>query len=423
MTDTVRDAMPEYNPWDPAVQERLDEYHEELRQRCPVHHSDDVGFFSVARHHDVAEVLRKTDVWSSRFGPMPSYSYPEGPHGLVDVDPPEHTAQRRLFTKAFLPRTINGMEAEIAGIVGEIMDEVAPLGTCDLMSDFAWRVPMRVIGLMLGMPAAEAEALRPFVADALEMLPGGPKSPVREWTPLTTMEELAEADAAARAAQAPMQQFFVDLIERRKAQIEAGEEVPPYDLVKNMVTAEDNGRRITIDEMLALLGFLLIAGTGTTALMIGNITYRLLQHPDQLAKLKADPALYENAIEESLRYDAPVYGLWRTNDSPTELCGRDVPKNSKLQVLFGSANRDADAWKDADVFNIERDLDTVSRHYAFGGGIHYCLGAPLARLEGRLALQAIVERMPNLRLDGDPVRLGGMIVKGFTSMPIAWGEK
>lgn len=411
-----------YNPWDPEVQKDLDAWHELLRQQCPVHHSEEVGFYSAARHGEVTEILRKTDVWSSKYGPMPEYSYPGGAHALVDVDPPEHTAQRRLFTKAFLPRTINGMEPDVGQIVDELMDELVDKGTCDLMAEFAWRVPMRVIGLMLGLSSAEAEALRPFVADALEMLPGGPKSPFRAWIPKPESdEELARSAEEYRGQQAATGQFFIDLIEKRRREIAEGLEVPAYDLVKNMVTAEDDGRRITVEEMLALLGFLLVAGTGTTALMIGNLTYRLLEHPDQMAKLRADPSLYANAVEESLRYDAPVYGLWRTNDQDAVLADVKIPKDSKIDVLYGSANRDPEAWEQADRFEIQRDLETVSRHYAFGAGIHYCLGAPLARLEGRLAIRAIVERLPNLRLDAEPTVLGSMIVKGFTHLPVAWG--
>jgi len=166
--------------------------------------------------------------------------------------------------------------------------------------------------------------------------------------------------------------------------------------------------------------FLLVAGSATTTLLIGNVVHRLLVHPDQLELVLADRTLVEAAIEESLRIDAPVHGLFRTNDEPVCLRGVDIEPDSKVLALFGSANLDPDAWDDPDRFDVTRDLTNLRKHAAFGVGIHYCLGAPLARMEAQLALAAVLDRLPGLRLAGQAVGVKAGVLKGFESLPVAW---
>ena len=155
-------------------------------------------------------------------------------------------------------------------------------------------------------------------------------------------------------------------------------------------------------------------------MLFRSVVNRLLQFPDQLALVRNDRSLIPNAIEESLRFDAPVHGLFRTNNCPVQLHGVDIPTDSKVYMMFGSANRDPDAWDDPDRFDVTRDLKTLKRHAAFGIGIHYCLGAPLARLEGALALEAVLDRLPDLRLDGDPIGVKASVLLGFEVLPIRW---
>ena len=164
----------------------------------------------------------------------------------------------------------------------------------------------------------------------------------------------------------------------------------------------------------------MVAGSATTTLLISNLVYRLLTNPDQMALLIKDPSLVEAAVEESLRLDSPVHGLFRTNDEAICLHGVDIPPDSKVLALFGSANLDPDVWADPDRFDITRDLGQLRRHFAFGVGIHFCLGAPLARMEGQLALQAILRSLPGLRLAGEPTLVPAAVLKGFQELPVAW---
>ncbi len=163
-----------------------------------------------------------------------------------------------------------------------------------------------------------------------------------------------------------------------------------------------------------------MAGSATTTLLIGNIVNRLMHHPDQLAILHADRSLIPNAIEESLRIDAPVHGLFRTNNCPVTLHDVEIPQDSKVYMPFGSANRDPGAWDDPDHFDVTRDLKDLKRHAAFGIGIHYCLGAPLSRIEAAVALEAVLDRMPNIRPDGTPTKVKASVLNGFETLPVRW---
>ena len=177
---------------------------------------------------------------------------------------------------------------------------------------------------------------------------------------------------------------------------------------------------MTHEQVVGFCQFLLVAGSATTTLLIGNVVKRLLELPDQLALVQADRSLIANAIEESLRFDAPVHGLFRSNNCPVTLHDVELPIDSKVYMMFGSANRDPAAWSDPDRFDVTRDLKTLKRHAAFGIGIHYCLGAPLARLEGAIALEAVLDRLANLRIDGSPVGVKASVLNGFEILPIRW---
>ena len=214
--------------------------------------------------------------------------------------------------------------------------------------------------------------------------------------------------------------YFGPHIERRADALDAGE-VVPADLLTRLLTVERDGEKLTQQQVVGFCQFLLVAGSATTTLLIGNVVDRLMRHADQMALVRADRTLVPNAIEESLRIDAPVHGLFRTNNCPVTLHGVEIPVDSKVYMLFGSANLDPASWDDPDRFDITRDLiDLRKRHGAFGAGIHYCLGAPLSRLEAAVALEAVLDRLPRIRPDGDPVRVKASVFHGFESLPVRW---
>ena len=214
-------------------------------------------------------------------------------------------------------------------------------------------------------------------------------------------------------------EYFGPHIARRADAIAAGDEVPD-DLLTRLLTVERDGQRLSQQQVVAFCQFLLVAGSETTTLLIGNMVHRLLEHPDQLDLIREDRSLIANAIEESLRFDAPVHGLFRTNNCPVTIHEVEIPVDSKVYMMFGSANRDPEAWEDPDRFDITRDLKELKRHAAFGVGIHYCLGAPLSRLEAALALEIILDRMPLLRAAGEPTLVKAPVLKGFETMPVRW---
>jgi cytochrome P450 len=187
-----------------------------------------------------------------------------------------------------------------------------------------------------------------------------------------------------------------------------------------LIVTEIDGRRLNDEVMLGFMSFLLIGGSGTTTMLIGNVVHHLITHRELWEQVRADRSLVEIAVEESLRYDAPVHGLFRTPRTDVELHGVTIPQDTKTMVLYASANRDPAVWEHPDEFRLDRDRKTLARHLAFGYGTHICLGAHLSRMETRIALNALLDRLPDLRLDGDPVETEPAVLKGYDHLPVAW---
>ncbi len=376
-----------------------------LRARCPLHQTDQPApHYTLSLETDVRAVLRNDETWSSRFGPGLAYADPQAPNGvLVSSDPPLHTDERLAISRLFKPSAIEAMGPDIERLVDDLLDDLAPRGEGDLIGDLAMPVPLTVMCWMLGTPVADIDKFRSWVMPMAE----GVSSPDGRLVPYV-------ADAYRNFLA-----YFGDHIARRQAAVETGDDVPD-DLLTRLLTVERDGRRLSGQQVLGFCQFLLVAGSATTTLLIGNVVHRLLEHPEQLAMVRADRSLVPAAVEESLRFDAPVHGLFRTPRCPVELHGATVPEDAKVLVLFGSANRDPAAWPDPDRFDITRDLATLKRNYAFGHGIHYCLGAPLARLEAAVTLNAILDRLPDLRCAGEPVGVAAAVLHGFERYPVAW---
>jgi cytochrome P450 len=373
-----------------------------LREQCPLHHTDHPApHYTVSRHADVTEVLRNSDVWKSKFGPGLAM---RGGGVLVSSDPPKHTNERLAITKVFRPSAIDEMRDDIAALVTRVVDRFADRGEGDLVELLAMPVPLTVMCWLLGTPEDDVEQFRSWVL------------------PMAEGVSYAQGRAEPSVAQAyeSFFRYFSAHVAARQAALTAGEPAPD-DMLTRLLTVERDGQRISFEDVLGFCQFLLVAGSATTTPLIGNVIHRLLRHPDQLARLRADGRLLEAAVEESLRIDAPVHGLFRTNDVPVCLHGVDVPVDSKVLALFASANLDPQVWADPDRFDISRDLTGLRKHYAFGVGIHYCLGAPLARMEAQLALREVLDRLPGLRLAGEPTLVRAQVLNGFEALPVAWG--
>lgn len=392
--------MATYDPFDPETRRNPHPVYARLRQHEPVAACPAHDFFVVSRDADIRALLRDTDTWSSRFGPGLPFA-PENSGALVGVDPPEHDFQRSLIGSVFGPRSIAGYEDEIARLVDEILDELEPLGSADLIPTFAERIPLVVICRLLGFDDP-------------------PLDTFRRYTHVATLGVMGEADPAElMPLQRAVMAYFSAEIARRTELIAAGDD-PPDDLTTQLIVTEVEGRRLDEPVLLGFMSFLLIGGSGTTTMLIGNVVNELLTRPGLWDRVRADRDLVPIAVEESLRFDAPVHGLFRTPRHDVELHGTTVPADTKTMMLFASANRDVEVWDDPDEFRLDRDSRQLHRHLAFGYGTHICLGSHLSRLETRLGLNGLLDRFPDLRLDGDPVDTEPSVLKGFDSLPVSW---
>ncbi len=390
--------MPDFNFFDDEFQHNTAQHFRRMQQECPFAHTNvPFDWYAVTREADVAALLKDWQLWTSNSGPGLAHV---GGGVLVSVDPPEHEFDRRLINQAFSPAQLLAMEPDITKLVDELIDGFVEQGEGDLMQLLAVPIPLIVIARLLGLDVDRVTQLRPR-ADSV----------ISPNTPPGKLDIPPEDTAQTR--------YFQGMIDERRGLATAGEDMPE-DVLSTLVTCELEGRTLSDEEVMGFMGFLFIAGSQTTTQLIGNLIYRLLEFPEQMAKLRADEKLMVTAVEESLRYDAPVNGLFRTNTRDTEVHGVKVPKDTKVICMFGAANHDPEFWDHPEKFDVERPFQQSKRHYAFGKGIHYCMGAPLARMEGRVALKAVLDRLPNLRLTGEPEEIAAPVLHGVETLPVAW---
>lgn len=406
----------DFDFFDPEFQADVHPHFARMREKCPMAHVEEpFDWYAVTREKDVRALLHDWKQWTSELGPGLARS---GGGVLVSVDPPEHTFDRRLVNRAFTPASLLAMEPQITDLIDEIIDGFVDKGEGDFMQLLAVPVPLIVIAWLLGLDPDLVQQMRPradsvIAPNALEQ---------EEMARQMAAEVESEGRDAARSTTSRSMsevQYFLGTIAERRAMHAANEEMP-QDTLTALVTAELNGRTLTDDEIIGFMGFLFIAGSATTTQLIGNMIYRLLQNPDQMELVKNNPDLYDTCVEESLRYDAPVNGLFRTAVEDTEFLGVQVPKDTKVLCMFGSANLDPEVWDEPEKFDVTRDYEQLKLHYAFGQGIHYCMGAPLARVEAKVALKLVLERMPNLRLTGEPEEVSAPVLHGVETLPVAW---
>lgn len=379
-----------------------------LRAREPVHRTE-LGAWVLTRHADVSTLLRdprtSTDERNSElFVPeeaRPGVSPTGDAQPILFLDPPDHTRLRGLVSQAFTVRMVDQLAPRVRELVDDLLDDLASTdGPVDLVERFAYPLPVTVICEMLGVPPSDHATFSEWsglLAHAID--PPVLRTPEQEQQIEATIDEFVA--------------YFEALIERRRSD-------PGDDLLTALLAAEEGGERLTHEELLAQALFLLIAGHETTVNLIGNGTLALLRNRDELAHLRSDPALDRAAIEELLRYDSPVQFSMRITMDDIDVGGTTFPRGSTVLCIIGAANRDPDAFGDPDQLDLDR---TENRHLAFGGGAHFCLGAPLARLEGRIAITTLVRRFPDLALAGEPVARDTFTLRGLSKLPVTLGER
>lgn len=367
-------------------------------ERCPLRRVDEhePPYYVLERFDDVATALRDHDHWGNRDGPGVFF---QEAGVLGTTDDPDHARHRRVLRGAFLPSAMARLEPAVAAIAASLLDDFAPRGRGDFVAGFAMPFPALVIGELLGVRPAD-------------------RGDFRGWTD-AIVGALATGDIERYAAAThAMGDYVDDVLAEREATLEAGGELPA-DAFTTMLSARQDGS-LRADEVRHLGHQLLVAGHETTASLLATLVLRLVEDPDLMAALRADRSLLASAIEESVRIDSPVRGLFRTNAEPCRLPGVDLPARTKVQLLFAAANRDPDRWEAPDEFRLDRPEAAVRSHLGFGWGIHYCLGAPLARLEGRVAFEQILDRMEDIELDGEPVRHDTIVLQGLARLPLRW---
>ncbi|MEE2682734.1 MAG: cytochrome P450 [Actinomycetota bacterium] len=402
----------EYNPFSPESLNDPFPFYKSLRETCPIHEFTDFShsLFTLSRYNDVAEMLTDVETWSSHYGQMPRYSV----QGCLFSDPPEHTWYRKLVQKSFAPRHVASMEEEISILVGELVDEMEKGNGSDLHDALACPLPVLVIAKILGIPTDDIDQFKAWSDEQL----AASKSPNADDSkaPREAMNEYLLAQLNMRRS--ILEDAGIDSDESKPERLIG--EIITDDVISGILLAEVDDRILTDTERLVMLNQLLVGGNETTTSLITNLFWRLLENRSLLEQVQRDPSLYSVAVEESLRFDAPVLGLYRTNTAELEMYGVKIPQRSKVMATYGAANRDPNIFEDPDTFRLDRKPEDLRKHLSFGLGRHFCPGAQLSRLEARLALKEVVERFPKLRLAGDPERIEPFLLWGRRSLPVTW---
>lgn len=404
MTDTG------YDPLDPAVLADPFPAYEQLRASCPVHHLESFTppFFTLSRYADVMDGLRDWELWSIRYGDSPQYMRPAG----LFNDPPAHTGFRKLFNRGFTPRTITRLEGDVEVLARELVERALPAGAGDFRDLFASRLPSTIIARLIGVPPEDLALFREMCDD------------------LTATYNVPDPAASAGPRERLDAYFQEHIDERRGLLRSAGVDAPgaehlgevlPDDLLSALVVAEEDGQVLSDDDLHLLLVLLLLGGLETSTALLTNVVWRLIEDRSRWEAVRHDRSLVDVAVEESLRFDPPVLGLFRTPTRDVTLHDVEIPERSKVMLCFASANRDAPNGLDRpDEFRLDRPLDQVRQHVTFGFGVHYCPGAHLARLEGQISLRVLLDLMPDLRLDGRTERIEPFLLWGRSRLLVRW---
>ena len=389
-----------YDPYDRAICEHPYEVMKRLRDEAPLYYHEELDFYAVSRFDDVERGLQERDSFSSARGVFlemikAGIEFPSGT--LIFEDPPTHAVHRGLLSRVFTPRAMTAIEPEVRAFCRRILDDLEGRDRFDWIQEFAALVPMRVFGMLLGIPEEDQEAVRQHIEEGMRAEPGKPQD-----------YSMGMSDGA----------FYAEFVDRKY-------ENPADDLLTRLITQEfedEHGvrRTLTRDEVIAYCNIVAGAGNETTNRLIGWTAKLLGDHPDARREIAADHSLIPNAIEEILRYEPSSYYVGRYVTSDVEIQGQTVPAGSALLCLVPAANRDERAFPpDGDVFDIHRK---IGHHLTFGYGPHFCLGASLARLEGRVVLDEVLHRFTDWEVDEEHAELGSLAgVRGWEHLPVSVG--
>ncbi|MBT2594563.1 cytochrome P450 [Arthrobacter sp. ISL-72] len=384
--DFLSDAEPALNPFP---------QYERMRAAAPVFRDEQSGSWHVFRYDDVQRVLSEHATLSSRMGgDDPSETGQLFAASLITTDPPRHRQLRSLVTQAFTPKAVDALAPRFATLTEELLDRIAPTGTADLIEELAYPLPVIVIAELMGVPAEDRDRFK-------------------LWSDVIVSQTRTGAENADhRATNREMTEYFLALIEHRRRE-------PGNDLISNLLAAEIEGRKLNVAELLGFCSLLLVAGNETTTNLIGNAVLSFTETPGTIERLLTEPSLLPQAIEEVLRYRSPVQSMYRVAAAGTKVGDTEIPVGSPLVAWIGSANRDERQFERPDQFDMDRG---PTRHLAFGHGIHFCLGAPLARLEAKIALEAVLRRLPGLAVTPGASlrRMQSTIVYGVRELPVSW---
>jgi cytochrome P450 len=398
----------------PEFRENPYQFFEVLREHEPVHQTP-FGVYLVSRHADASAIVRdphlSTNQENSDLFRAFAEANPPAEDDAMDqmnnvvmlfMDPPDHTRLRSLVSKAFTPKMVERLRARVQQIVDERLDAVAARGggRMDVVTDLAYPLPVVIICELLGVPPEDQATFQSWSSELAASI---------DPDPLISPEQRERIEAAGNA----FLEYFTELIERRRGSLRD-------DLLSALIEAEEGGDRLSEEELLGTALFLLVAGHETTVNLIGNGTLALLQHRDQLERLRDDPSLDRHAVEELLRFDSPVQLTQRITLDEYDVAGVTIPKGQNLVPLLGAANRDPAEFTEPDRLDLTRE--NANRNVAFGGGHHFCLGASLARLEGAVAIGTLVRRFPDIELAGTPERRTTFTLRGLEHLPVAIGK-
>ncbi|MFF7633967.1 cytochrome P450 [Kitasatospora sp. NPDC008050] len=397
--------MTHFDPWSAEFIAHPYDAYAELREQAPVRYFEPTGQWLISRHQDVSSLLRDRRLgrtYTHRFSheefgrtpPDPAHEpfHTLNDNGLLDLEAPDHTRIRRLVSKAFTPRMVQALRPTVARLAEDLVTGLVEEGGGDLIKAVAEPLPVAVIAEMLGVPAADRGLLRPWSAA------------------ITGMYELNPTPAAAEravAASIEFSDYLRELIRERRA-------APGPDLVSALIAAHEEGDRLSEQEMISTCVLLLNAGHEATVNTTGNGWWALLRNPDQLALLRSDVERHlPSAIEELMRYDTPLQLFERWVLEPVEVAGVRIPRGAEVALLFGSANRDPERFADPDQLDVTR---ADNPHLSFGAGLHFCLGAPLARLELAESFGALLRHAPELALVREPTWQPGYVIRGLNEL-------
>ncbi len=400
MTSTAPDVV--WNPLDPSYKAEPHPIWRRLRDEAPLYRDEQYDFWALSRFADVMAASMDPRTFSSAHGTVLEMmsERPVGGGQMIFLDQPEHTMLRRLVSRAFTPRRVAGLESQVRALCAELLDAQQGREGFDYVADFGAQLPANVIAMLLGVPESDRPHVRETIDAIFHLEPGA-----------------GMVNDLSLQAMATLYTYLSGQISERRAH-------PRDDMLSDLVAAEltepdGTHRRLTPQEATDFGILLVAAGTETVARLLGWAGAVLADYPDERTALASDPSLIPNAVEELLRFESPspVQGRWTT--ASVELHGTTVPAGSKVLLLTGSAGRDERAFPDADRFDVRRHFD---QHLSFGYGIHFCLGAALARLEGKVALEETLARFPEWDVDHDrSVFLFTSTVRGYSNLPISIG--